>query len=403
LKVYIASCGIGLGHVTRCEPIARALKNHGVNVAFSTCFEAVDYLTKMGYKVFKTIQMSYVTNESGAVDYKASLAHYPGFFQAIKLSLKELIFEFKRIKSYHPNLVFSDSRLAPILIAKALKIPSILMLNQFKINIANPNLKNSLIEKISFNFMNFLWGISNSVIEGIWGLSNQILIPDLPYPYTISFKNLIIPKIFKKKVKFIGPIIPIKYNDLPEEKVIKKELNLNDSKIIVYAAISGPKKERIFLIKRLMDIFQDFPERYEIIISKGNPKGNFCLKKIGKVKVYEWIDEETQFKLFKASDVIIGRAGHGIIMKALAYKKPIITIPIPGQAEQYGNAERIEYLKIGKMIAQENLTKETLLNAIENLLNFKNEKKLNEFFKVLNSFNAIESTINLILEIINQQ
>jgi uncharacterized protein (TIGR00661 family) len=403
LKVYIATCGIGLGHATRCEPIAKALKNKGVNIVFSTCFEAADYLMKMGYKVFKTTQMIYAVNNNGMVDYKASLAYQPGFFRSIKLSLKELTFEFKRIKSYNPNLVFSDSRLAPILIAKTLGIPSILMLNQFKINIANSSLNNSLIEKASFNFMNMLWGISNSVIEGIWSLSDQILIPDLPYPYTISFKNLVIPKAFKEKVKFIGPIISVKYNELPEKEIIKKDLKLDESKIVIYAAISGPKKEKTCLLKKLMKIFQVFPDKYEIIVSEGNPKGNSSLKKIGKVKVYEWIDEETQFKLFKASDIIIGRAGHGIIMKALAYKKPIITIPIPGQAEQYGNAERVEQLNLGKMIKQENLTKETLLNAIESLINFKNEKKLNEFFKVLNSFNAIESTINLILEIVNQQ
>ncbi len=398
----MATCGIGLGHATRCEPIADALKNEGVNVVFSTCFEAADYLMKMGYKVFKTIQMSYAVNNDGMIDYKTSLVHQPGFFRVIKLSLKELALEFKRIKSYNPDLIFSDSRLAPILIAKALGMPSILMLNQFKINIANSTLHNSFIEKISFDIMNGLWSISNSVVEGIWSLSDQILIPDLPYPYTISLRNLLLPKAFKKKVKFIGPIISIKYDDLPEKDIIKKELNLDESKIIIYAAISGPKKERICVLKKLMEILQVFPDRYEIIVSKGNPKGDSSLKKIGKIKVYEWVDEETQFKLFKVSDIIIGRAGHGVIMKALAYKKPIITIPIPGQAEQYGNAERIEQLNLGKMIKQENLNKETLLNAVENLVNLDN-KNLNEVFKVLNSFDAIKTTLHLILEMLTQQ
>ncbi|MEM3476203.1 MAG: glycosyltransferase [Candidatus Bathyarchaeia archaeon] len=400
--MYMAPCGIGLGHVTRCEPIAKALKQKGINIVFSTCFEAADYLMKMGYKVFKITQMSYAVNNDGTVDYKMSLAYQPGFFRAIKLSLKELIFEFKRIKSVNPQLVFSDSRLAPILIAKTLGIPTILMLNQFKININNSNFDNSLIEKASFSFMNILWGISNSVIEGIWSLSDQILIPDFPPPYTISFKNLIIPKAFKGKVNFIGPIIPIMYNDLPEEETIKKELKLDNSKIIVYAPISGPKKEKNYLLKKLMKIFQSFPDKYEVIISKGNPEGDCNLKRINKVKVYEWVNEETQFKLFKVADVIIGRAGHGVIMKSLAYKKPIIAIPVPGQAEQYGNAERIEQLKLGKMINQEHLNKETLLTAIENLINFKNEN-LEELFKILNSFNGIKSTLNLILKILNCQ
>jgi len=207
--------------------------------------------------------------------------------------------------------------------------------------------------------------------------------------------------LVKKKIKFTGPIIPIKYNDLPSEEAIKKELNLDESKIIIYAVISGPKKEKTWLLNKLMKILQALPEEYEVILSKGDPKGDATLKKIGKIKVYDWVDEETQFKLFKASDIIVGRAGHGVIMKALAYKKPVITIPIPGQAEQYGNAERIEQLKLGKMIKQEKLDEEVLLNAVEDLLKLKDSKELNEVFKVLNSFNAVETILNLILETLN--
>jgi uncharacterized protein (TIGR00661 family) len=404
LNVYIAACGIGLGHVMRCEPIARLLKSKGVNVVFSSCFEAADYLRKMGYSVFETLQMSYAANEDGTVDYKASLAYNPGFFHAAKLSLKELIYELKRIKKCNPKLVFSDSRMAPILIAKTLSIPRILMLNQFKVNIINSSFNNSLIEKASIKLMNVLWSVSSSVIEGIWSLSDQILIPDLAYPYTISFRNLAIPKAFKNKIMFIGPVIPIKYNDLLNEEAIKKELNIDDSKVVVYAIISGPRKEKTCLLNKLMKVLQAFPEEYEVILSKGDPKGNATLKKIGKIKVYDWVDEKTQFKLIKASDVIIGRAGHGVIMKALAYKKPIITIPIPGQAEQYGNAERIEQLNLGKMIKQNDLNEETLLNAVENLVELKDSsKELNNIFKVLNSLDAVKTALNLILEMLNQQ
>lgn len=399
----MAVCGIGLGHVTRCEPIGRLLKNKGVNVVFSTCFEAANYLRRIGYNIFETLQMSYAVNEDGTVDYKASLAYNPGFFHAIKLSLKELAYELKRIEEYNPNLVFSDSRMAPILIAKMLGIPNVLMLNQFKVNIINSSFNNSLIEEASFKLMKVLWGASSSVIEGIWSLSDQILIPDLPYPYTVSSRNLAIPKAFEKKIKFVGPIIPIKYSDLPNEETIKKELNIDESKITVYAVVSGPKKEKAWLLNKLMKILQVFPEKYEVILSKGDPKGDVTLKKIGKIKVYDWVDEETQFKLFKASDIIVGRAGHGVIMKALAYKKPIITIPIPGQAEQYGNAERIEQLKLGKMIKQEKLNEEALLNAVENLLKLKDSKELNNVFKVLNSFDAVKTILNLILEMLNQQ
>lgn len=393
LKVYMAPCGIGLGHASRCEPIARALKNRGVDVLFSTCFEAAKYLRRMGYKVAETIPISYAMKEDGSIDYKLSVAHSPGFFKAAKLSLKDLRREFNEIKSYGPNLVFSDSRLSPILIARALGIPSILMLNQFKVNVANQEANGSLIEKASFAFIEGLWAVSSAAVEAIWSLSDHILIPDLPHPYTISLKNLAIPKIFERKVRFIGPIIPIKPSELPEESEIKRELGLSGSKSLIYAPISGSKREKTYLARLLTKIFQAFPDRYEIILSAADPESEARPNKIGKVTIYGWVEEELHFKLLKACDAVVGRAGHGTITKALAYGKPIVAIPTPGQAEQYGNAERVERLKLGKMVEQRSVDKETLLEAVEEAVK---ACKVSEVSKLINLLDPIGTAVKLI-------
>jgi UDP:flavonoid glycosyltransferase YjiC (YdhE family) len=69
-----------------------------------------------------------------------------------------------------------------------------------------------------------------------------------------------------------------------------------------------------------------------------------------------------------ASDVIVGRAGHGTIMKSLVYGKPMILIPIPDHTEQYGNARRAESLKVARIIDQSNLNSDTLDIALNELL-----------------------------------
>ena len=83
------------------------------------------------------------------------------------------------------------------------------MLNQFRIEIVRrPSQKQiSMLDKLFFVIANFGWLFIRTAIEIVWGRSELILIPDLPYPYTISVGNLAIPRRYNGKVKLIGPIV----------------------------------------------------------------------------------------------------------------------------------------------------------------------------------------------------
>ena len=52
MKVYIAACGMGLGHVGRCLPIAKRLRELGIEVVFSTYGDAVYEASSAGFKVY---------------------------------------------------------------------------------------------------------------------------------------------------------------------------------------------------------------------------------------------------------------------------------------------------------------------------------------------------------------
>ena len=85
------------------------------------------------------------------------------------------------------------------------------------------------------------------------------------------------------------------------------------------------------------------------------------------VRVFGWIDNQDDF--IRASDLVVSRAGHGTIMKALVYGKPLVLIPIPDHTEQYANARRAAYLNVAQTIDQNSLNAHTLGSAIQSILN----------------------------------
>jgi len=143
-------------------------------------------------------------------------------------------------------------------------------------------------------------------------------------------------------------------------------LFFDSRKPLIYAAVSGPKMERNVLSDLLSHSLSEFPSEYEVVLSCGEPTGASAPIRNGNLTVYEWV--ENQYELLKASDVVISRAGHGIIMKAMTLGKPMILIPIPDHTEQYGNATRARRLGLAELLPQREISTERLLDAAKKLL-----------------------------------
>jgi len=401
VKVYIAPSGMGLGHVARSSAIANELNKKGVDTLFSTYLDGIDYVRKMGFKLKEAKPIAFQVRTDGSVDFKKT-ATKSGFSLGVHRFLKQIIREIQNIGSYDPDVIFSDSRASTIIAAKLLRKPIILLLNQFRIEIIGKPKENlKIFDMFFFTIANFFWIFARTLISGVWMWSDYILIPDYPAPYTISIKNLRMPKRFRKKVKLIGPIISTKPMDLPDVKDIRKDFGLEFKKPLIYAAISGPGTERLYLINKLSMILQILPNNYQIILTKGYPGSKFKSKKKKHVIFYNWVDEVEQFMLLKASDVIISRAGHGIITKSLAYGKPLILIPIPNQTEQYGNAFRAKQLGVAEVIEQRELNEINLKQSVDNVIksNFYHEAK--KFSKAALVNDGVEFATDLIIEVAN--
>ncbi|WP_455367887.1 glycosyltransferase family protein [[Eubacterium] cellulosolvens] len=391
MRIYLTPNGVGLGHVRRTEVIANTLPKNSHKILYSTYLDGYDYIRKKNYPVVEAVSLTYRVKDDGTVDYRATAA-YSGFSLGVRKFLRQIVREIKSIRRFKPDIIFSDSRVSPIIVAKLLGIPVILLINQLKVEIIKkPSSERITLSSHIFFFMaNFFWVFMRRIIEWVWSQSDVILVPDFPPPYTICLRNLEVHPRYLKKIRFVGPILEIKPEELQTPNNIKKKYSLSDDPL-VYAAISGPKLERRILTTSLKKLFSIFPKNYQFILTMGEPHRRNELR-TKKAKIYSWVDDKTQYEFIKAADLIISRAGHGIITKSILYRKKMLLIPIPDHTEQWNNAHVAKRLGIARIIPQEKLTLNILKDAVDNSIK-RSPQLLNEIIEVSSNLNPVKETI----------
>jgi len=367
LRVYVAPAGIGLGHITRCEPIADALVATGTKVVYSTYLDGLDYARKRGLPTLPTVPIGFKVKQDGTVDFKMTAAT-SGFSLGVRRFLRQVLAEIRNIKRFKADVVLSDSRASSLIAAKLLGVPVALILNQFRVEIVKKPSRRRIgvVDRLFFLIANIFWTLFRTFLGGVWARSDLMLIPDFPHPYTISASNLTIPERYRKKVRLVGPIVPVQPSDLPAQGALKASLSFDSRKPLVYAAVSGPRIERRVLSDLLLQDLNQFPSEFEVALSRGEPSGSSAPVRNGNLTVYDWVED--QYDLLKASDIVISRAGHGTIMKSIVLGKPMILIPVPDHTEQYGNATRASKLGFAELLPQNDVTTERLLATVRRLL-----------------------------------
>ena len=366
MRVYLAPCGIGLGHITRVHPVAEELNRRGIKIVYSTYLDGLDYAKHNLLPTYEAVPINFKVKSDGTIDFKMTAAT-SGFSLGIRMFLRQVVLEIQYLKQFKPDVVLSDSRASSLIAAWLLRIPVVLILNQFRVEIIRRPSDRRLtpLDRLFFFIANIGWVFIRTAIQLVWGRSQIILIPDFPAPYTISLGNLAIPRRYNGKVKLIGPIVAKQPNPNAQSDGLRRELGFDSGLPLIYAAVSGPKVEREILARMLLDALQEMPSDYQIVLSRGDPEGRDTYS-VNGVKVYDWIENQDDF--IRASDLVISRAGHGTIMKSLVYGKPMILVPIPDHTEQYGNASRAMSLHVGEMIDQNSLNHDTLKRLIESVL-----------------------------------
>src|SRR3989442_761791 len=312
---------------------------------------------RSGFLCFSAISLSFRTREDGTIDQKMTMSQN-GVTVGLWGFIRQLIGEVRQISAFEPDVVISDTRISTLVAAFILRKPRVLILNQYSVQMPKDDRKHRWADRPMLFAAKIIWRYISAMLELAWGVSDLIIVPDLKAPYTISRYNLAIPPGIRRKVRLVGPLTPSRLN-LPNG--IRHSGNVSP---LVFACVSGPATDRKYLVNKLTDILKEFPGDYELVLSCGDPNGSFGEKKIGNLMVHEWMTDQSYWKTFERADVIVSRAGHETIMKAISEGKPLVLIPPPNHTEQANNAKRAEELGVAVVLDQSRLDTQELARAI---------------------------------------
>ena len=145
----------------------------------------------------------------------------------------------------------------------------------------------------------------------------------------------------------------------------------------------------------LPELLKDF----QIIHLCGKGKMDESLKDVEGYCQFEYIKNELR-NLFALADIVISRAGANAICELLALRKPNLLIPLSAKAsrgDQILNARSFERQGFSLVLEEEQLTKETLLNAVKTL--YENRTTFINSMKNSGQQDSIGTIIKLIEEV----
>ena len=226
------------------------------------------------------------------------------------------------------------------------------------------------------------------------GLANKLIYKKCT-KMCFSFKN--ISEKYKEKGLYTGsPINDSLFKGNKQETL--KSFNFDESKktILITGGSLGSQK----INQTIFDSIKELSDKYNIIHIVGKNNLN---KKI-KYQNYKQIEFSKNINnLYACSDLVISRAGSNTIFELLSLKKLMILIPLPkdnSRGDQIENANYFKENNYARVIYQEDLNKNELLNSIDLVL--KDKEKYSNAMKSYKT-NANNIIIKEVLNTINNK
>ena len=354
MRVIVSAGGTG-GHIYPALAIINKIKEHDKDAEFLY----IGTTTRMEKDIIPEHNIKYVGLDTYGLQRKLSFSNIKAiikYFDAIKKA-KQIIKEFK------PDIVIGCGGyvMAPVIYA-AKKCGCKTLIHE-----------------------------QNSIL----GLSNKIMIK---YTDTLctSFKSM---KVKGVNVVYTGnPQGDSVHNLVPYSK---RKFGLTDDKKLVLIVMGslGSKTVNEVLQKSLTK----FDSSYEVLIVTGKDyyEDYKKIKRTSNVFIEPFIDNLN--RLFSKTDLLVSRAGATTISELIGTNTPTIFIPSPYVTEnhQYKNAMDLVNNGAGRIIEEKNLTTESLIKEINELIN--NEEELKEIksnLKKLEVFDAGEKIYNEIEKLV---
>lgn len=321
MKKIVLTGGGTAGHVTPNLALLPSLKERGYEIHYIGSYNGIEK------KLIEGAGIAYDGISSGKLRRYFDLKNFSDPFRVIKGYAEAL----KLMKKYRPDVVFSKGGFVAVpvvLAAKHYKIPTI---------------------------------IHESDMTP--GLANKICIPSAArvccnFPETLKYlpedKAILTGSPIRKELLEGDRLTGLQYTGLSAAKPILLVIGGSLGSVIVNQVV------RAALPKLL--------EKYQIIHICG--KGNLDESLIGHSGYvqYEYVDAPLRH-LFAAADIILSRAGANSICEILALRKPNVLVPLSAAAsrgDQILNARSFEKQGFSTVLEEEQLTEDTLYQAIQN-------------------------------------
>lgn len=195
------------------------------------------------------------------------------------------------------------------------------------------------------------------------GLANKLAIPFAKkvlttFPETVKFMP-------DKKVEHVGAIIREELFQGNEEKGYKITGLMKDKPILLVMGGSGGSEK---INQTVRESLNKLLTEFQIIHICGQGNIDPKYQTNGYVQ-FEYVNHELK-DIFAITDYVLSRAGANAIFEFLAFRIPMLLIPLSLEAsrgDQIVNAKSFQQSGYARVLQEENLTEETLVKEVFNL------------------------------------
>lgn len=168
------------------------------------------------------------------------------------------------------------------------------------------------------------------------------------------------------------------------DPMLKAEFGFNPAypMILVMGGSQGAERMNDFIIQYLERLLEKFQILHQVgtkNFMEYQKECSFMMEKFDEKLKKRYVPlpylDQNIAKAYGAADVIIGRAGAGLIFEAAAVGIPAILVPLPESANDHQVANAYEYERAGAavVIEEENLLPNVVIGELERLLGDKKE------------------------------
>ena len=204
----------------------------------------------------------------------------------------------------------------------------------------------------------------------------------------VNFEHL---TSYSKNVVYTGPIISNDFKLRNIKSDIKLNLNPNYATILFIGGSSGSKKINETVIDSLPKLLSE----YNVIHITG--KGNTKKVQAENYNQFEVCDNMPY--LYSSCDLVVGRAGAGVIFESAYMQKPMLLIPLENKSSRGDQVQNANYFKSkggARILRQQELNSVTLCKHIE--LTLKDVDRLKASLKKMDLNNGKDKMLKIINE-----